>query len=891
MKPERLIKSLQFLTLLLCSLHGFGQLDQQVSVDFQKTSATSALRDLNQRYNIKFGFDTRAMDSLEVNLQLENVKLSEVLDGIFEGSNYTYSVLGKSVVIYGLEPEPENFEPTRTNFTWRGQIRDKRTGEPLPFANIRTSGAFTVTDEMGRFILKEIPFDTSTVMINYVGYAEIKIRLTPDLIAQERSILLEQNRVLLPQAVIVGVRLPLLETTDIISTQAMNPLDLSVLSGNGEPDAMRTAQLLPGVAATLESSSGLVIRGSSADQSLVSFDGFSIYHLDHFYGIFSAFNSNAIKNMRIHKGGMDASFGGRSAGWVEITGKEGNRYTPKLQLDLSMLSLGLLFESPIGKSEKASVLVAFRRSYTDQLFTPLFRKLFNTSYNSSIAVVDDDAPNEVDIFERESDPDFRFFDLITKVSLRPNKDHSVQLSAFRGRDKLGFTYFLSSDQGRYNYAYNDDNSWGSDGIGARWQWNKGDFRLKTSIGYSIYRSSLFSNDTITDILFGLEEVNKGEFDNSLEDGRLHVDAAQSYKNHDVHLGIQANDIRTLRKSLGNSNRFEESNQKSNEVTLYLLDRWSLTKGIKLVPGLRATYYAQEEDDVKNLNEFWLEPRLNLTAKVSEKSTFKLGTGRYYQAIHRLRTQSLLLNSPDLWSMSDGKSLPLTYSDHFIGGFTWKDEGWTIDAEVFYKENYDSFENLSTYYFMSGGIDPNSDSIIVGNGTNTGLELLVQKDFKQSHLWFSYTLSESVNHFSGFQETFYRSNDQRHEAKAYFEMKGERWEWGAYFVLGSGRPYTRLVGSDEIELIDGTTRTVPLYGEINADRLPVYHRVDLSASWLFSWGKAKGKISGNVYNVYDRQNIRDIQYYSISESSNEVLFVERRVMMLGILPGLNLQLNF
>jgi hypothetical protein len=156
---------------------------------------------------------------------------------------------------------------------------------------------------------------------------------------------------------------------------------------------------------------------------------------------------------------------------------------------------------------------------------------------------------------------------------------------------------------------------------------------------------------------------------------------------------------------------------------------------------------------------------------------------------------------------------------------------------------------------------------------------------------SYTLQEALNHFAEFQETMYKSNDQRHEVKAYFEMRKLKWEWSVYFVFGSGRPYTPLLGSYEIQLVDGSSRTMPLYGEINSARLPVYHRADISASWLFTLGKTKGKLSGNIYNIYNRQNIRDIQYYSVSDSGNEVIFVERRVRMLGILPGVNLQLTF
>jgi hypothetical protein len=671
----------------------------------------------------------------------------------------------------------------------------------------------------------------------------------------------------------------------------MNPMDLSVISGNGEPDVMRSAQLLPGVAATLENSSGLVIRGSSADQSLVSFDGFTIYHLDHFYGIFSAFNANAIKNMRVHKGAMDASFGGRSGGWVEITGKEGNLYVPKLQIDLSMLSLGILVESPIANSEKASILVAFRRSYTDQLFTPLFRKLFNTSYNSSIAIVDEEVSTEVDIFSRETEPDFRFYDLVAKVSLRPHPDHSVQISGFRGRDRLGFVYFLSTDQGRYDYAYNDDNSWGSDGIGARWRWATGDFRLRTTVGYSRYLSNLFSTDTITDQLFGIQEVARGEFENALNDARVHTDAALMLGKHDVHLGLQANDISSIRGSLGNSDRFEETNQHSNEATIYLLDHWEVAKGLKITPGLRATYYRHELNGTENSNDFWIEPRLSLSYRTGTKGNLKFGTGRYYQTIHRLRSQSLLLNSPDLWAMSDGDRVPFVFSDHLVGGYTWKNKGWTIDSELFYLKQMRSFENLTSYYFLSGGVDSGEDSIIVGNGFSRGLELLVQKDFKGSHLSLSYTLQEALNHFAEFQETMYKSNDQRHEVKAYFEMRKLKWEWSVYFVFGSGRPYTPLLGSYEIQLVDGSSRTMPLYGEINSARLPVYHRADISASWLFTLGKTKGKLSGNIYNIYNRQNIRDIQYYSVSDSGNEVIFVERRVRMLGILPGVNLQLTF
>ena len=237
------------------------------------------------------------------------------------------------------------------------------------------------------------------------------------------------------------------------------------------------------------------------------------------------------------------------------------------------------------------------------------------------------------------------------------------------------------------------------------------------------------------------------------------------------------------------------------------------------------------------------------------------------------------------------------SDQLTAGIAYSKEKWTFDLELFYKKN----QGNTIYSGVFGGTEAfvvsdsiSSDELLKGSGYAQGADFLIQYDAGYHHAWASYSLLEAIGRYTSLDETFIpESFEQRHEFKLYYQLESKRWDFSYLFVYGSGRPYTPYLGSYAFNLPDGSTRMLPLYGNLNSARLPAYHRMDLSLSYQFFFRNTRAKIQVSCYNIYNRKNIRDIQYLAESTGSGQNDFVirERKILMLGILPSINLSLKF
>ena len=248
----------------------------------------------------------------------------------------------------------------RKNIAIKGIVKDSKSGETLPYVNIFVPGTNkgTATNVDGYFTLFDIPSDTSCLELSYIGYQSRLFYLSPDLDIENIKISLEAQSELLSVVEITATREELLRANEKISMLKLSPAKIISLPAVGERDVMRSFQLMPGVSAANENSSGLYVRGGTPDQTLVTFDGFSVYHVDHLFGFFSAFNPNAIKDVQLFKGGFESKFGGRLSSVAEITGKEGSSNNPNLSINAGFLASNAAVEFPI--SDKITTLFAYR---------------------------------------------------------------------------------------------------------------------------------------------------------------------------------------------------------------------------------------------------------------------------------------------------------------------------------------------------------------------------------------------------------------------------------------------------------------------------------------------------------------------------------------------------
>lgn len=780
------------------------------------------------------------------------------------------------------------FEQDRT--TIRGIVKDKESGETLPFANVfvKDTNIGTTTNADGFFTLFDIPSETSTIQVQYLGYKVETLVLTPEMVKGKITILLIPDNNQLDEVVVSNDSgQQIIKMNKSVSQISLSPKKLASIPNLGEKDIFRAIQLLPGVSGTNESSSGLYVRGGTPDQNLVLLDGFTVYHVDHFYGFFSAFNSGAVKDIQLFKGGFPAEYGGRISSVMDLTGKTGNSNKLSLSAGLSLVSANATVEIPIG--EKANLLIAGRRSYTDILKSGLYNSIFDL-YNDSNQTNGNNLPNFNGFQQNQTQPSFYFYDLNTKFSYKPSDKDIISVSVYNGEDNLDSsrenqnTFGSGTEERTINSDIEDLLNWGNWGSSVRWarQWSD---KLYTNVvgAYSNYFSQRKRINDISIQLADSTNTNKSGLveDNNLKDFTLRIH--NEYKvnsKHSLEFGGQLtmNEVE-YNYILNDSITVIDQKDKGLLKTAYLQDKWSPTEKLNIVGGIRATHF-----DVTD--EIYYEPRLSVSYKVNDKVKFKGAWGKYYQFVNRIVREDVTQGSRDFWLLANKENSPISFSQHFILGTSYEVDDWLFDVEFFEKE-MTGLTEFSLRFQSALGTDPNDQLFFEGTGISRGVDFLIQKKVGKYTGWLGYTLSEVVHTFPDLSNSpFYSLNDQRHEFKIVNVLKAGRWDLGATWVYGSGKPYTAPNGIYTITLLDGTETEYVSIGEKNGLRIDPYHRLDLSATYNFNISSGKGEMGLSVFNLYNKTNT---WYNEFEVVDNQV--TETNVNYIGFTPSLFLNVSF
>ena len=790
------------------------------------------------------------------------------------------------------KPQKTYFGPPEFfNYTLTGVIRDKSTGEALPFANIyikgTTNGTSTNTD--GYYTLFKVPADTSTLIVEYIGYEKTEVFLTPQTAKKNFTIEIKPQSQSLQNVIVTAHKddVVLVNKAEV-SIVKMTPKKLEILPSMGETDIMRSFQLMPGVSASNESSSGLYVRGGTPDQNLVLYDGFTVYHVDHLYGFYSAFNSNALKDVQLYKGGFESKFGGRISSVTEITSKEGNQKNINLGGDLSLLSMNFFAEVPIGS--KFSSFVAFRKSYQGALYDAIFKK-FNKRVSSTTAPVNQ---NPFGRFSQNQEVTSYFYDLNGKFTYRPDEKDIISLSIFNGTDNLDNSFSSGIPSfGQFNSNFSmsstDITRYGNVGSSLKWsrKWNSKLYG-NTILSYSNYYSNRDRSQDRT--LFNANNESSTNRNGVLENNDLKDFSFKSDYQWDLSSfnQIQFGGFGTyfdIKYSYAQSDTATILNRSGQALLsgVYLQDKFKFFKDkIQFLPGIRTSYF-------ETTSKLYVEPRASVSYNITEKLIFKGAYGKYYQFANRVTREDILSGSKDFWILADGNSVPMSSSVHYIAGISYESKNYIFSVEGYYKK----IQNLTEYSLRINaspmGINYN-ENFFNGYGFSKGVEFLAQKNSGNFNGWISYTLGEAKNHFDVYSDTYYPANqDVTHEFKIVGLYKYKRWDFSASWIFATGRPYTAPSGAYSITLLDGTTQDYFTVTSKNSLRLPDYHRLDISANYKILMGnrgdrkrREIGYVNFSIFNFYNRQNIWYKQY-TIEEGK----VIETNVTYFGIMPNLTI----
>ncbi|MBO6571567.1 MAG: TonB-dependent receptor [Balneola sp.] len=732
------------------------------------------------------------------------------------------------------------------NASVNGYITDKSSGETLISANVALleNNRGTSTNTLGYFSLTNLEPGTYTIAGSYIGFKLFRKTIT--LSANETlrlDIELEPNVVSTDEIVVTSDRVK--EEQKDIGTAEINTELIKSLPKVFEADVFRSIQLLPGVKAASDFSSGLYIRGGSPDQTLILLDRNTVYNPSHFFGFFSTFNPDAIKDVRLYKGGYPAEYGGRLGSVLTIYNKDGNRNETEGTATLGMLASRVSIEGPY---KKGSWMLSARRSTLE----PVLAALRSTS---------DNIPSS-----------FYFLDFNGKVNFDASKNDKLSLAFYSGQDKV-------------NFPFSDD---------AEFKLNYGNRTLSTNWTH-IFSDKLFSNFVLTGSqYFNYPEVELGgtpiERRNNIYDYSVKADLEYlPNEKHELALGIWAGTL-TIRLN----DRFDDepsfsSRSHSKYGSVYLSDTWRPSNKWKIVSGIRTSYLSDGD-------YFRLEPRLSLEYKANDRIRLQTAYGRYNQYLTLITNEAF--SGFDVWLTADDGVKP-SFGDQFIvGAKTIPFSGYGLDIEFYYRTMNDIFE-LDPFLQDVSGLDY-PELFRIGNGDAYGAELFFEKRVGDLTGFIGYTFAYTWKKFDDYNNDIGNPDgagrkyppkyDRRNDVNLVLSYQlSKRWKSTLSFNYATGQAYTQVLGRYSVSNTpwsnaDFNTFTV---GKINASRLPAYHRMDVSfarSGTFFGMGEAEWQFQ--IINVYSRRNI---WFYNFDFDENPVS--RSAVPLLPLLPTISYTVNF
>ena len=738
----------------------------------------------------------------------------------------------------------------------------------------------TVTDDVGNYVLKELPPGTTLITISMEGFGERAIEVTVEAgKAATQDITLEVQE--LAYELTVTPEAPeLMSASGTIGTVSVRPSQLATLPSLGEKDIFRTLQLMPGISATNEASSGLYVRGGTPDQNLVLLDGFAVYDVDHFFGVFSAFNANAIESVTMHKGGFESKYGGRLSSVVDMTGKSRRNDMPAFGGGFSFLSANSYVDIPVGK--KGSFMLAGRRSYQ----SPFSDRIRDTYSDAGTTAGRGGGRGGFGGFTTQ--PESSFFDVNARATYAPTSKDNFLFSLYQGKDVLDNSRSLNiTSRPFFNDTVAEEgevfvpiegtitnlSDWGNTGMSVGWLRNWTDsFFSRLTVAHSRYfknyvRENNFNRvDETTDETEdpAVEEVNNrfSFAGGSSERNRL-KDYTIRFENfftlgsqHGLGFGAEVTRNRVsydfnFRDDIAVLNQANEASQ----YAFYLQDTWMLFPRLSVTPGVRATYFDLSK-------KTYVDPRLSLVFHATDRLRLKAAGGRYHQFASRLTREDPLQGDQDFWMLADGDLVPVASGTHLIGGASYETDQFLFDVEAYRKNlsGLSEFASLRPRRGNFGNFDL-TERFYSGTGRADGVEFLAQKKFGRNIGWMSYAVGSVEHLFPDIAPTpFAASHDATHEFKLVDSFKWKDWTLSGTWVYASGKPFTEPAGVQEITLANERVFEVIELGEKNAGRLPPYHRLDLAATWQFYKGETSQANAGvSIFNAYNQKNIWRKEY--------------------------------
>jgi CarboxypepD_reg-like domain/TonB-dependent Receptor Plug Domain len=749
------------------------------------------------------------------------------------------------------------------NFAQTGSIRgfvyDKETGEPILFTNVYLKGTTygAATDVNGYYSISNVPIGNYTILVSSIGFDTMSVSIS--LKAGEivtRQLTIKKSSIDL-QGVEISAEKEAARTEVRTSVNKVTPREIKMVpSVGGEPDLAQYLQVLPGVVFSGDQGGQLYIRGGTPVMNKVLLDGMVVYNPFHSIGLFSVFDADIIRNADVYTGGFSAEYGGRISSVMDITTRDGNKKRIAGKVSANPFTSKLLVEGPLQKQKTengggSSFILSAKNSYLDQTSPKLY------SY--------------ID----EKGLPYSFQDLYGKITMYGSNGSKISMFGFQFQDDA-------------NYRFLTDNSWKTSGGGFNFILVPGGSSnlIDGNFAFSKYKISQSEAEQIP----RTSSVNGFNFD---------MNFTNFMGKNELKYGFQVLGFKTSFETYNILKVKAEQAENTTEFGCFV--RYRIVKNKFVIePSIRLHYYA-------SLAEFSPEPRIGFKYNISDKLRFKLGGGMYAQNLLSSVSDRDVVNIfygflsgpenlPDEFQGKDVNSRLQRSRDVVAGVEVDLAKHLSLNLEVYYKDFYQLTNvNRDKIYPDNGTYDDKPDYLvkdfIIEKGVAKGGDVVLKYDHRRFYLWLVYTLGfvTREDEIRSYTPHF----DRRHNLNfvgSYTMGKKLDWEFNVRWNYGSGFPFTKTAGFYEyLTFNDGLFTDITadngelgiIYGELNAGRLPDYHRMDVSLKKTFLVGRHSNlEVTASVVNIYNRQNI----FYF-----DRIRF--KRVDQLPILPAVGASLTF
>lgn len=842
---EGWLKKFSSLTVFLICTVAFSQQNPS-----QKSPLKEIIPQLESHFEIRFSYLEQDVENIFISKPSEDLDLKETLLSLEQQTGLKFKILDERYIAITASPKIIHY---------CGIIIDAHTKEPLPGATVQTTdhSETSISDLNGKFSLRSIKSGTQ-IQIKFLGYHDKFVEALPVSGENCVPIYMEPSVFALRETVVVNY------LTAGISKQKdgsiyINTDRFGALPGQVEPDVLKTVESLPGVESVNETVSNINIRGGTSDQNLVLFDDIKMYLTGHFFGLISALNPNLTQDVTVIKNGTSPSLNDGVSGTIDIKSEDELVGEFAGGVGLNLVSVDAFLQVPV--SDKFEMHVSGRKSINDLVNTPTYDNYFSRTFQDSEISLNPDNDNL-------QDSNFSYYDTSLKALYDLTEDHKFRFSLVQIYNNLDYSEYTNNSEASRQSSLAQNNL----ALGGSWRANWSENLSTEIISYlSQYQLEAlnFTVDTDQRLLQENDVLETGLKLNTTTKLNAHFNFLNGYQFYEV--GVS--NIEKL------NNPFFSSTVKNvvRSHSLYSELKYS-GNSTYVRGGFRINYLPKLEETI-------IEPRLSFNQELGKYFSFKLlGEFKSQTTSQIIDLQEDFLGVENRrWILADQETYPIIKSKQISSGIDFKRAGWYLDVEGFYKE----VDGISTS--NQGFQDQNEFIRTSGSYTAKGFEVLINKKTGDLNAYMNYTFGKNDYTFEELTpQTFPNNFDITHSLSLAANYSYRDFKFSAGGHLRSGKPYTKPVEGDETRR-EGNNWVVN-YSVPNAENLPSFVRVDLSASYSFDLSTSgKLKLGLGILNLLNRENIIN-RYYRVDSEDNQKA-VEINNKSLGFTPNASVKFTF